>query len=135
MNVLYAIASVVLYFGFGSVLGYIRWSRYVRRELVYYDQMRRGFLKHFKVRGDEIPEFLKLNWRETINRDERLKHIPPSLQDHKGNLIRTITLWPMIGIMAILRLAYRLTFDQVFAAYKRLTNLKQLELVRKDLER
>ena len=134
MKVFYILLAVVAYATIGMTWMFLRWTQFVKAEIAYYQSERQRFMNFHRVRGDDIPDFLKYEWRNYVNGNPRLQVLPPDPQDHQRRLGLNMGLWPLSMASLIAQKLYSVTVQRLMNEYTRSTSTR-LSAVRKDLEK
>lgn len=138
MTLLLYITAVVGYFAVGVLWGFLRWKSYVDGELDFYEQERIRFLRFHRIRpslkgGDDIPEFLIYEWRNYVKNNDRLKHVPPKVNDFTGEIAFDVLLWWLSMAWQAVSTGFTIVMKHILSEYNRITNTK-INRVKKDLE-
>jgi len=131
MLILTIAICLLVYLAIGVVWAFFRWTAFHRSELRHYYAVRRQFMLHHNISGDEIPEFLRFEWKRLIEATPRLRGIPPDPQDHQDRIALNLALWPLSMGSALWGRVYQLTFHRLIATYTQSLQTG-LETVRKD---
>jgi len=89
------------------------WARYVNLEIDYYEAVRKRFMTMNRINGEEIPEYLKYEWRKVIVETPRLRAVPPKRQDHQGEIAFDIFGWPLSLLWFVLVKLYGLLVTRI----------------------
>lgn len=89
--------SVLAYFAAGTGYGIVKWWFFVTEQRERYESARADFLLEKKVKGDVMPEELKLDWKNYAERGvygkERFEYRPRA-RNFKGRILMWMTYWP-----------------------------------------
>ena|ERR1035441_7065110 len=129
---LLSVASIVTYLFVGTSWAFLRWRKFVKTELRYYEWVRQRFLTHHRVQSTEVPEYLKADWREYVEANIRLKAIPPSHENYTTNLALNLSLWPISMLSLTGQFIYRNTVRRLIVESMDSTNSK-ISQIKKDL--
>jgi hypothetical protein len=133
MKFLYYILEVWGYITLGVLWAFLRWSQYVEKELNFYEQERLRFFNHHHIRGIEIPENLRYEWKHYVEKEPRLKLVPPDVHKHYGEIGFDIILWPISIVWLILEQLYKLFMRRVMFQFNRVVANKK-DRIKKDLQ-
>jgi hypothetical protein len=122
-----------VYVGIGVLFGFIRWSQYVEAELNFYESERLRFMYFHRIRGEEIPEYLKPEWRIHVAKDERLKAVPPDIHEHYGEVGFDVIAWPLSLLALAVLSVYTVFMKHILIKFNRATTQK-LARISRDLK-
>jgi hypothetical protein len=122
------------YAAFGLVWSFLRWTRFVNSELDFYEQERQRFMSFHRIRGDEIPDFLRFEWRNVVQANQRLKNVPPLIHEYRGVIAFDFGLWPVSLVVVLLQGLYVALMRIIIAEYKRITE-SRIQKLRRDLNK
>lgn len=118
----------------GSLWGFFRWSQFVDEELSYYERERQRFLIFHRIRGEEIPDFLHFEWRDAVQKNERLREVPPQTNKYRGEITFDVVLWPLSVLSLLVQTVFSVFIQRILAAFNKVTETK-IAKVRRDLKR
>lgn len=118
---------VVGYFVAGTLWSIAKWWFFVRRRRENYDELKAEFLEEHKIQGDEVPPNLRQQWRHHIEyrystqpynskncRDNCDCGIKPLVRNHKGDVLRWMSYWPVSATCTLIDDPVRKLFNWIF---------------------
>ena len=133
MRVYYFIVFPILYALLGIAWGFIRWKRFVDKEVEFYESERQRFLNHHRIRGTVIPEFLVFEWRRYVQSTERLRECPPKAHEYQGQISFDVTLWFLSMLLVMLSQVTSTAMKIILSEYNKITQQK-IDRIRQDLK-
>ena len=130
---LWSVAGIATYLASGTLWAFYQWRLFVKGEIDYYESERRRFLAFHRVRGIEVPDFLKPDWREYVNINNRLKAVPPKHEEYTSSLALNFSLWWVSMLYMIGQFLYKITIQRIIVESMNSTNEK-INQVKKDLK-
>jgi hypothetical protein len=131
--ILYYIVSPIAYILAGIAWGYIRWKRFVDKEVEFYESERQRFLNHHRIRGSAIPEFLVFEWRHYVQATERLRECPPKAHEYQGQIAFDVLLWFLSMILVVMTQVTTTAMKVILSEYNKITQQK-IDRIKQDLK-